>query len=424
MRRGFPWLALLACGPATAAPEANVSAEPSEVDSILAQDQIELVDLFRVADLASPVLAAARSDVAAAAGRRKQAGAYANPSVGFDIEEASLEDFDDRKEKIGIAQPLLLGGRPGPAASALEAELGAAERSFDDARRTARGSVHALVVEILHSRALSRTLGELAAEARTTEDIAQKRFDARAAPESHATRALLERYDLELERDRAQADERQAAARLDALLGARIPADRLASPPSLAEEPDTALLAERLASHPGLAAARLATSAAQARERQARARKLPDFEVRAALGRWAALDEGFFEAGVDMTLPIFDRNQGSVDEARADVTRSEQDARRIESELAVELDSVVRRRALVATQLAAHRERVEPAAARGLAQARAGYQAGRLSFLELIDAQQTLALARTRTLELARDFELATAELSALAGLGPYQDDE
>jgi cobalt-zinc-cadmium efflux system outer membrane protein len=393
------------------------------VDSILAKERIELVDLFRLADLSSPVLAAARSDVAAAAGRRKQAGVYANPSVGFDIEEAPIDDFGDRKEKIGIAQPLLLGSRPGPTASAFAAELAVAERSLDDARRTVRGRVNALLVEILYFRGLEETLGELVEEAGRTHDVAQKRFDARAAPESHATRALLERYDLEAERDRAGADGRLATGELVTLVGADVPADRLAAPPPLDAEPETALLLERLASHPELAAARLETDAAKARERSAGARKLPDFELRGALGRWAINDERFVEAGIDMTLPLFDRNQGGIDEARADIVRSEQNARRVESELAVRLRSVAERRSLAAKQLGEYRERVEPAAERGLAQARAGYQAGRLSFLELIDAQATLARARTRTLELARDLDLATAELSGLAGLGPYHEE-
>jgi cobalt-zinc-cadmium efflux system outer membrane protein len=144
--------------------------------------------------------------------------------------------------------------------------------------------------------------------------------------------------------------------------------------------------------------------------------------LRAAYGRYVALDEGFVEAGIEITLPLFDRNQGRIEEARASVQRAEQDARRIESELGVQLELANQRCSLAARQLTVHEETIEPAAARGLAQARAGYRAGRVAFLELLDAQRTFARARTRTLELRRDLGLATAELASLAGLEPYQD--
>ncbi|GJM44486.1 MAG: hypothetical protein DHS20C21_13280 [Gemmatimonadota bacterium] len=102
--------------------------------------------------------------------------------------------------------------------------------------------------------------------------------------------------------------------------------------------------------------------------------------------------------------------------------QAEQRARTVRSDLVAQLTIANRDRSLAASQLATHRDVLEPAAERGLQQARAAYQAGTLSFLELLDAQQAYARVRIRTLELERDFRLATAELSGLAGLGPYQD--
>jgi cobalt-zinc-cadmium efflux system outer membrane protein len=396
----------------------------AEVDSILGQDRIELIDLFRLAELSSPEVAAARADVSASAGRLRQVGTYANPSIGVGIDEASVEDFSDRKQIIEIEQPLLFGSRRGPAKAALSASLQAAERTADDIRREVRGRAHALLIEVRYARARSEALDGLVAEADETYGIARKRFEARAVPESHATRALLDRYELEMDREDSEAERLEAIAQLGALLGGiELPADRLGASPRFDAEVDTTALIEQvLATHPGVAAADQEAAAAEARVRWARARGLPDLELRAGYGRQVALDEDFVEAGIAIDLPLFDRNQGAIEEAQADVHRAEQHAIARRQQLTTRIAGAIRHRSITSRQLAAHQESIEPAAARGLQQARAAYRAGSLSFLELLDAQQTFAHVRIRTLELERDLDLTSAELARLAGLGPYQE--
>jgi cobalt-zinc-cadmium efflux system outer membrane protein len=396
----------------------------AEIDAILAHDRIELIDLFRLAELSSPEIAAARADVSASAGRLRQVGTYANPSIGIGIDEAFVDDFADRKQIIEIEQPLLLGSRRGPAKAALTASVRAAERTADNIRREVRGRAHALLIEVRSAQARSEALDELVAEAGETYDIARKRFEARAVPESHATRALLERYELEMDREASEAERLEAIAQLGAVLGGiALPADRLGASPRFDAEVDTTTLVEQvLAIDPGLAAADQETAAAEARVGWARARGLPDLELRAGYGRHVALDEGFVEAGISIDLPLFDRNQGAVQEARADVHRAEQHAIARRQQLTTQIAGAIRRRSLASRQLATHQESIEPAAARGLQQARAAYRAGSLSFLELLDAQQTFARVRIRTLDLERDVDLTSAELARLAGLGPYQE--
>lgn len=429
MRPGRPLHPLVLCAAVfvyaapTLALERRDSDVQAEVESILTLEAIALPDLFRLAELTSPIIAAARSEVSASAGRVRQAGAYANPSIGVGIEEASVDDFSDRKQVVEIMQPLLLGTRPGPAKAAMSAELTAATQRLQDTRRDVCGQAHALLIAIHDHRARSAVLTELIAEAAKTHDIARKRFEARAVPESHVTRALVERLELEMEGERARSGQLSAVERLGALLGGReIPSDRLAPPPPITEDIEAAGIVDRLRTHPRIAAASRATDAAELRHRWVRARRLPDFDLRAAYGRQMDLDQDFFEAGIGVRLPLFNRNQGEVQEALAGVHQAEQRARTVRSDLVAQLTIANRDRSLAASQLATHRDVLEPAAERGLQQARAAYQAGTLSFLELLDAQQAYARVRIRTLELERDFRLATAELSGLAGLGPYQD--
>ena len=403
---------------------ASGSERTAEIDSILGRARVELADLFRLVDLSSPEIAAAQAGVSAIAGQLRQVGTYANPTIGIGIGEASVDDFKDRKQVFEIEQPLLLGNRRGPAKAALKAELRAEEERADEVRREIRGRAHTLLIDLRHARARMEALVGLAEEAGRTHDIARKRFEARAVPEAHATRALLARYELEMARDRADAQRRGAAEELLALLGGlAVPIDRLAAPTFAGVTGDTTALIDRmLSTHPGIIAAQREVEAAEATHRRARARRLPDLQLRAGVGRQIALDEEFVEAGVALDLPLFDRNQGGVEEARAGIGRAEQRALARRQQLLARLRTTVGESSVASQQLAAHRESIEPAAARGLDQARAAYRAGSLTFLELLDAQQTFAHVRIRTLELERDVERATAELARLAGLGPYQD--
>ncbi|MBZ0269849.1 TolC family protein, partial [bacterium] len=414
---------LFAATPAHGEPPDD-AADASAVDAILGRERIALADLFRLADLASPRVAAARADVSAMAGRLRQAGTYANPSLSFAIGEASVDDFSQRKQVVGIEQPLLLGHRRGPGTDTFAARFRATERSMDDVRRDVRGRIHALLIDVDHLRARGDVLAGLVAQAERMHDIARKRFEARAVPESHATRALLARYELEAERDRVEADRLGAIDELRALLGGLpVPADRLAPPPPLTGDLDAPRLADRLlATHPRIAAAEHGTEAARASHRWARARRLPDLSLRAGYGREVAPGEDFVEAGIGITLPLFDRNQGGIEEARAGVRQAEEHAREVGHELVARLAVAQRNHALAAKQLAAHRDTLEPAATRGLEQAEAAYRAGSRSLLELLDAQQTFARVRQGTLERQRDLDRAAAELARLAGLGPYAE--
>ena len=96
-------------------PESEIQ---TEIDGILARSEIRLEDLFRIADLANPDLAAARLEIEARTGRMQQAGLYPNPMIFFGVDEMSVDDPDIRKQKVLLAQALLISGRRGAAVDA------------------------------------------------------------------------------------------------------------------------------------------------------------------------------------------------------------------------------------------------------------------------------------------------------------------
>jgi cobalt-zinc-cadmium efflux system outer membrane protein len=116
--------------------------------------------------------------------------------------------------------------------------------------------------------------------------------------------------------------------------------------------------------------------------------------------------------GVTAPIPIRNRNQGNIAAASADVSSA--NARRVQAVA----DSVKRMREADG-QLAAARARATtleasavPAAAQALELARSGFEAGRFSLLDVLDAEAAYASAQSALIDAQRDRANASAALS------------
>lgn len=416
----FMFILLLPATATSQQPRAENAA--AEVQSILAQDEITWADLARLAELTSPTLAAAQNAVNAQAARAQQAAAYPNPVLGLDLDEMSTRDPSNRKEKVTLVQPVILGGRRGAAVDAAQAAHESALKEIRNARREVLVGLRTLWVQQLYFREMEVAHQDLLAVANRTLNIAQTRFEARAAPESQVTRALLDVYELEVTREEHALQKAEATAELRSLLGGvDVPVDRFSeSVENTAVVTEQLLQLDHLKGHPALAAAQLNVEAAEASLHRAKADRIPDLDISLAYGRNREADENYMEAGISLPLPLFNRNRGQIAAQKSEVALARNHALVVNNELDVQLTVAKQRYLKTQGQLTVVAQRILPAAERGLAQAQEGYRVGRVQFLELIDAQRTLATVRIRSLELNRDLALAEAQLMSLAGAGLY----
>jgi len=396
----------------------------AEIERLTAGSRLGLQELAWIAELANPDLAAAREDWRAAGGRTRQAGLYPNPALELEAEDVPAGDpgLGRSKNTIALSQPLILGGRRAAATSAARADEEARGLALEATRREVLGALRALFVEILHLERNAALHVELLEVARRTHAIARERFEARAAPEAEAIRAELEVRELELGERRLAHERGALAERLRALLGGvEVPLERVAGAlPAELPEIDRAALGARLRDHhPALAAARARIEAADRRLEEARAARVPDLDLRIAYGRDEAENADIVEAGLRIPLPLFDRNQGRILEARHLAQRARREADALGARLAAELAGAWAAWSIAREEVLVLRDGIVPAAERALAQARAGYEAGHTTLLELLDAQRTLTRARLDLEGSARAAHLAEADLWRLAGPAP-----
>lgn len=217
---------------------------------------------------------------------------------------------------------------------------------------------------------------------------------------------------------RAGHDVTIAQERLRLLLG--LPVD-WAMPPLAASQAPAAecrtpsdLLREALAARPDLRAAEIAVEAAAAKLGWERSRVLSLTAVLDANGEGR---EGF-EAGpgIDLGLPLFNRNQAGRARAGAELQRASALYVAIQRRVALELHEASAQLEQARQSGAAWRETITAPLQANLTQAQNAFEGGEVSLIFVLDYTRRLADARLRERELAADQQRARARIERALG--------
>jgi cobalt-zinc-cadmium efflux system outer membrane protein len=141
---------------------------------------------------------------------------------------------------------------------------------------------------------------------------------------------------------------------------------------------------------------------------------VPDIEVGVSVGRNHGDDENLVELGVSIPLSVFDKRQGAIQAAEAELAAATAMVDAIEAELDVALAAVQAEIAGHRAALAAHDERVTPLADADYEQTVERFRAGKASLLDLLDAVRSRAEARLHRLDLLNALNRSTVELRNL----------
>jgi len=381
---------------------------------------ITLADLLTLAESTNPDLAAARSEVGVAAGQAWQASLYPNPTVDVSSEDLAWRDgTSEAKTTVGVTQPIILGDRRQAAVKAAGAEQSARLAEVEAKRRVLFGDIAVLYARLIAVRDQERLYAELHDLVAKTLSSAETRFEAKAAPETDVIRPRVEMYRVEASLARLKQERLTTAKELGLLVGdVTIDAERLDGSISLTPEALDVPQLESVVrqSHPSLAAADRKIESAAAKADQIRAEKTPDLDVRVGAGYNGELDSGVVDVGLGMTVPLWDRRDGDILSARFELMQAHQERAGIENELLRSLAGAVGEYEAAKAQLDTFREKIVPDAQRSFEQTSEGYQAGRASFLDLLDAQRTFTEARVTLAELASATAAARAKVIQVVG--------
>lgn len=288
----------------------------------------------------NPTLAQAESEIRAAAGRARQAGLYPNPVVGYEMDEVSPGfPVNGGQHGFFVQQDIVLGGKLGLAKQVFQQERRQAEVEREEQRLRVTNGVRLLFYQALAAQQTVGVRNNLLRLANDAVATAHQLFNVGQADEPDVLQAEVEAEQAALSLSTAQQDQQRVWTELAASVGKPdLPVTRLdGNLEEIVEADPQQWLHSILTGSPAVKIASISVQRAEAELAQARREPVPNLQLRGGLRNNREIVEpagrpigwqGFAQIGVQ--LPIFNRNQGNIEAARAGVERARQEQLRVD----------------------------------------------------------------------------------------------
>jgi cobalt-zinc-cadmium efflux system outer membrane protein len=140
----------------------------------------------------------------------------------------------------------------------------------------------------------------------------------------------------------------------------------------------------------------------------------PDVTLKAGPRMEGRAEDATFVVGFSLPLPLHNRNQGNIAEARANLARLDEEKRGAEARAFAALNTAWQKLSGALQEITILEASVLPGAQDAEKQLTEGYSAGRFTQFEVLDARRTLNAARGQQVRALADYQKARAELDAL----------
>ena len=415
--------------PAKLPEPAGPQSGPSGAQKHVSAAPLTLQDLEQIALRFNPTLVQARMAIQAAEGNRFQAGRYPNPSIGYIADEVG-NDGGSGFQGGAIRQEIVTAGKLRLARAVANYEVEQARLLWEMQRRRVLNDVRAGYYEVLLAQKFVEINEELV---RIAEESVQATEKLQAAQE--VTRAELLQAQMEAEVARLNLVEAKkslegAWRRLAAVLGRPD-----MEPTPLAGQIETdlprfdfqELLSTLWAQSPERAQALVSIERAKCELARQYSMRVPNIEIGAAVKYDTVSRYTVADVALSLPLPLFDRNQGRIARAQADLIAAQHELRRVELSLYQRLAEAFERYVIARQRVETYVQTILPNAQSTLEMIRAGYREGEFGYLNLLTAQRTYFEVNLNYLESLKEFWLRCVELEGMllvGGLEPVERPE
>ncbi|PZP27528.1 MAG: cobalt-zinc-cadmium resistance protein [Roseateles depolymerans] len=397
---------------ATNRPDVNVAA------SAAISPQTASLTLSAAVDTAlaqNPQLRAATAELDANDGALRQAGLIPNPVLGVDQEDLKS---GTRTTTVQLAQTLEMGGKR--AARVELAQRGKDIAALDLVARRAdiRASAIQAFFDALTAQERVKVVEESLRIANSGVDAAVRRVTAGKVSPTEETRARVAASTARIDLRQAQAELSASLRALSAVMGvAEGTVQRLdGNVEVLPVAPSAPDIMARLPDAPAIRRAQLEVQRADAGYSVARAKGVPDVTVGVGARRDQTVGRTQAVLSVSVPLPFFDRNQGGQLEALrrrdAALAMAQAEELRLRSEVLQMADLLQARK----DEVEALRREVLPGAQTAYEAAKTGFELGKFSFLDALDAQRTWLQVRSQYYTAVAQVHRTAAEIDRQLG--------
>lgn len=370
---------------------------------------LRLEDLEQMALKSNPTLLQAATEIRSAAGRKLQSGLWPNPTAGYAGEEIRGGSLGGGQQGFFVQQDVILGGKLGLNRKIFAQEVRQAEAENDEQRLRVTNAVKIQYYQALAAQEMVDMRKELSRIAAETAKYSRQLFNIGQQNETEVLQAEVEAEQADLAVISADHMRRRAMTALAAVVGN--PGVQEATlggslEENLAELDEQQLMVALLRESPAVRIAHVGVTRAEAALARARRERIPDLTLRGGLqqnleqteitGRPVGL-QGFAEVG--LRLKLFDRNQGNIQAAEADLERAQAEVKRIDLVLRERAASFVENYRTAKVTADRYRTQILPRAQRAYELIYKRYGLLQASYPQVLLSEHTLFKAETDYIE-------------------------
>ncbi len=383
---------------------------------------LTLEETLAVAARSNPTFAEFQANRQAAAAEVIQALAYPNPEAegSLDLARSRGEMSGEKSLEFGLSlvQPFELPGKRRARRAAAEASLPIVEREEAAFRVTLAKEVTQGYATVLYYEQALQTANENARLASEIEAVVGRRVDGGEAPEVDRIKARLESLQAKRAVQSQQRRVGSARAVLNALCGGTLGEDfTLAETLESVAEPlalETSL--RNAQDHPLLRRVDAALDRQRAIIGREESAWYPDLKPGLQVGQED--DKNSIGVSLGVEIPLFNRNQGGIAGAKAELARLEAERERVRIEVERDVHQAWQAYQSSREQAGAFGDGLREGAAEALRIETFLYEQGETDFLRLLEARRTARATEAEYLQALFDARIARAELNQVMGIG------
>jgi cobalt-zinc-cadmium efflux system outer membrane protein len=373
------------------APAPRVIPFPTEPRAAPGRPGMTLAEAEQIALENNPTLVQAAMGVRAAEGNCLQAGLYPNPVAGYHAEEIGIEGSAGQHGMF-FGQQLVTGGKLQLRSAVRNHEVEQAEHAWQAQRLRVLTDVRSAWYEVLVAQRIVQLNEHLVLIGQQGVKTAGDLLKGKEVSRVDLLQARIEADSATLQLHDARNRHLATWRRLAAVLG--VPG---MEPTPLAGDLENDLpdlnwedaLRDLLTFSPELAEAYSGVRRARSEVTRQCAEWIPDVDVRAGVRYHDADQHTVAGLEIGLPLPIFNRNQGNICKAQAELVAAENEVQRVELALQQRLAAAFERYAQARYEVEKYALEILPNARKSLNLVQSGYEDAEFDYLTLLTAQRT-----------------------------------
>jgi cobalt-zinc-cadmium efflux system outer membrane protein len=354
------------------------------------QTTMTLADFESLALTNNPTIAELVATTQKAAGFRTQVSQRANPSVGYN--GTQIADAGTDQHTAYITQTIITADKLALNRRVLDAALRAQLLQLEAQKYRIATDIRVKFYDALAAQRRVNLVRDFQSVADKGLELAELRKKALEGSQLDVVQAKVQKNEIDLALQQAQVSFAAAWRELAALAGT----PQMATVELQGELPTNETILDWSSVSSSMILSSPEYQSAQARIGQARAnidrqcvQPIPNLDVQFAAGVDNGTNSGLINLQVGAPIPVFNKNQGNIAAARAELLRASREAERIENAIKARLAAVSGQYDSSLAAVGKYANDILPNAEEGLKLAETAYKAGETSFVQVLVARRT-----------------------------------